>query len=455
MAAGSCPYDSVLPLEVRELRRRVADPGDDVLALRIHEVVPVDLLLPRRGIAREGDAGAGVRAAVPEHHRLHVHRRPQAVGMLDLRGNPPPACRSRNRRRAPTESRAALRGRGSRAGRALMCALNATTAPFQRLRVNCHVLPVPTLRSPSPRRPRARTLAAESSTIVAEHQHEATVGIVREALVAGLLSQAFDGVSFSPRFRPCPSCRASRTSRPNARRPAADRRIAEPLPRRALRASVLPRDLVHHPRRREVHPLEVRRHATVLTVKPGGTGRPMFVISARFAPLPPRRPSALLALVEEVDVLGHPMPPELVGNRALSLRRRGGRSGREHRERARWRPVWAGRMERVDDQHVLADQRLVRRQPLGGREVPLRHRAAFRRAPPRSRRHTRPRRGLPAGHANGMPVGSGRVPRGSLLLENRTRSRASPITAGWPPAVADDLQAVGPLPRAADRGHRS
>jgi hypothetical protein len=31
------------------------------------------------------------------------------------------------------------------------------------------------------------------------------------------------------------------------------------------------------------------RHASVVIVNPGGTGRPMFVISARLAPFPPRR----------------------------------------------------------------------------------------------------------------------------------------------------------------------
>ncbi len=31
------------------------------------------------------------------------------------------------------------------------------------------------------------------------------------------------------------------------------------------------------------------RQASVLIVNPGGTGNPRFVISARFAPLPPRR----------------------------------------------------------------------------------------------------------------------------------------------------------------------
>ena len=31
------------------------------------------------------------------------------------------------------------------------------------------------------------------------------------------------------------------------------------------------------------------RHASVLTMNPGGTGRPIPAISARFAPLPPSR----------------------------------------------------------------------------------------------------------------------------------------------------------------------
>jgi hypothetical protein len=31
------------------------------------------------------------------------------------------------------------------------------------------------------------------------------------------------------------------------------------------------------------------RHASVVIVNPGGTGSPRFVISARFAPFPPRR----------------------------------------------------------------------------------------------------------------------------------------------------------------------
>ena len=38
-----------------------------------------------------------------------------------------------------------------------------------------------------------------------------------------------------------------------------------------------------------VDSLRYARHASVVIVKPGGTGRPSFVISARLAPFPPRR----------------------------------------------------------------------------------------------------------------------------------------------------------------------
>jgi hypothetical protein len=53
---------------------RRADAGDDILALGVDEELAVELLLARRGIAREGDAGRRGLAHVAEHHRLHVHR---------------------------------------------------------------------------------------------------------------------------------------------------------------------------------------------------------------------------------------------------------------------------------------------------------------------------------------------------------------------------------------------
>jgi hypothetical protein len=66
MAARSSLYESGFqPLELGD-PQRVADAGDDVLALRVRQVVAVRHLLARRGIARERDAGAGVLAMLPK-----------------------------------------------------------------------------------------------------------------------------------------------------------------------------------------------------------------------------------------------------------------------------------------------------------------------------------------------------------------------------------------------------
>ncbi len=51
---------------------RVADAGDDVLALGVLQVVAVDADRAGRRVTGEGDAGAGGGAAVAEGHRLHV-----------------------------------------------------------------------------------------------------------------------------------------------------------------------------------------------------------------------------------------------------------------------------------------------------------------------------------------------------------------------------------------------
>ena len=61
-------------------RHRVADAGDDVLALRVLQVVAVDALLAAGRVAGEGDPGAGVHAEVAEDHRLHVDRRAEVLG---------------------------------------------------------------------------------------------------------------------------------------------------------------------------------------------------------------------------------------------------------------------------------------------------------------------------------------------------------------------------------------
>ncbi len=66
-------------LEVGE-RHRVTDPGDDVLALGVLQVVAVDALGPAGRVAGEGDARAGVHAEVAEDHGLDVDRRAEVLG---------------------------------------------------------------------------------------------------------------------------------------------------------------------------------------------------------------------------------------------------------------------------------------------------------------------------------------------------------------------------------------
>ena len=66
-------------LQVGE-RHGVADTRDDVLALRVLQVVAVDALVAAGGVAGEGDAGAGVRAEVAEDHGADVDRGAQVAG---------------------------------------------------------------------------------------------------------------------------------------------------------------------------------------------------------------------------------------------------------------------------------------------------------------------------------------------------------------------------------------
>ena len=53
-------------------RHRGAHAGDDVFALRVHQVLAEEDVLAGGRIAREADAGAGVLAQVAEDHGLHV-----------------------------------------------------------------------------------------------------------------------------------------------------------------------------------------------------------------------------------------------------------------------------------------------------------------------------------------------------------------------------------------------
>ena len=66
-------------LEVGE-RKRVADAGDDVLALGVDQVVAVDARMARGGVPGEAHARARCLAHVAEHHRADVDRGSEVVG---------------------------------------------------------------------------------------------------------------------------------------------------------------------------------------------------------------------------------------------------------------------------------------------------------------------------------------------------------------------------------------
>ncbi len=147
-----------LPVEPGHLLRhrgdrlRRADAGDDVLALRVHQVLAVDDVLAGGRIAREADAGRRVVAHVAEHHRADVDRR--SVGHRRRDPELPPvidgalavprledrlgsrARAARTGRRAG--SRPCARGRRSRNASASSCSASAVsstscTAPCLRL----------------------------------------------------------------------------------------------------------------------------------------------------------------------------------------------------------------------------------------------------------------------------------------------------------------------------------
>ncbi len=67
--------------EVGDLLRRT-DPGDDVFALRVAQILAEQLVLAGVRIARECDAGSRIVAHVPENHRDDANRRSPIVRNL-------------------------------------------------------------------------------------------------------------------------------------------------------------------------------------------------------------------------------------------------------------------------------------------------------------------------------------------------------------------------------------
>ena len=229
---------------VHRLRR--ADPGDDVLALRVREELAVEAPLPRRRIAREADTGARAFAAVAEHHLHDVDRRPEVV-----RDVVRPAVHLRARRLPRVEDRAV---RPLELVGGALRELGARPLPVDRLEALNELAKVVgrevdvLLDSSLPLEIRQRLLEAVAVDAVddlAVHLHEPAVRVEREAGVAGRRSQAFDGRVpeaevqdrvHHPRHRD----RGARADRDEER----VRLVAEALPGSALEGGDMLSDLV-------------------------------------------------------------------------------------------------------------------------------------------------------------------------------------------------------------------
>jgi len=110
----------------------------------------------------------------------------------------------------------------------------------------------------------------------------------REALVAGLLGQALHGLVGEADVQDGVHHAGHRELRPGTDRYEEGVVACRALVHRCFEGVEVCTHLVTQCRRL-LATVEVVLHASVVIVKPGGTGRPRLVISARFAPLPPRR----------------------------------------------------------------------------------------------------------------------------------------------------------------------
>ena len=179
------------------MSQRVAHAGDDVLALGVDEEVAAGLRRAGDLVAAERDARPAAVALVAEHHLLDVDRGAPVVGdAVDAPVGRPRARRSRSRTRRGSPARAARAGRwGTRR------ALEAARELLQRLDVELGVV-LDAAVGLDALDLVLEALALDAAHDVAEHLHEAPVGVPGEALVVGLRRPApATDSSLSPRFR--------------------------------------------------------------------------------------------------------------------------------------------------------------------------------------------------------------------------------------------------------------
>ena len=183
-------------------REGVANPGHDVFALGIDQELPEQLRLTRRGVAREGDAGAAIASAVAVDHGLDVHGGPEVV--WDPVGLPvglgpwvPPAA-EHGFDRSPQLVLRILRERGLRLrlDQPLVAAHDVPQGFGIQFVVRLHAR----LRL-GVRQDGLERIVPDLEHHVRVHLQEAPVAVVREALVAGYPGQRLHGPVVEPQVQ--------------------------------------------------------------------------------------------------------------------------------------------------------------------------------------------------------------------------------------------------------------
>ncbi len=182
----------VQPLQVGQLEG-VADARDHVLALGVGEVVAVDADRAGGGVAGEGDAGAGVLAEVAEDHRADVDRGAQVVRDPLLAAVEPgpvavPGVEDGVDRQVHLLARVLREGA---AGLAQHDRLEGVDQRLEVARVQRQVVGG-ALGVLGLLQRLLEELAVHAQHGLAEHLHQAAVGVPGEALVAGLGGQSED-----------------------------------------------------------------------------------------------------------------------------------------------------------------------------------------------------------------------------------------------------------------------
>ena len=288
------------PAHFANVARR-PDPGDDVLALGIGQEVAARLGRAGDLVARERHPGPRGRALIAEHHLLDVDRRPPLVRDVI---EPPVGDRPL--------AKPGIEHRVDRLAQLLARVLRELLArvlgedPLEGL---SQLLAAPRRRARCPRSRRAGTwlrdrvleqLARDPTGDVAQHLHEAPIGIPREPLVVRRRGETQPTGRSGRGSGPCRASPASTRAPRSEPTPAKGRRCRPALARRALQPRQRRRHLLGHPFGRGRPRFMYSTHASVVIVNPAGTrsAPSTRVISATLAPLPPssarisREPSA-------------------------------------------------------------------------------------------------------------------------------------------------------------------